>query len=146
MKLAVWLFVILALTATQAQEAASVADKAVAVPTEIETVESGGFWTRDGHDGSFRLVIEIQGWDTLYNRVFLQWIRRDPDKQEDVVERTVPITEIAGRWRITSQKFVFRGKQTVIIISAKRQVPPAEATFTIVPSSDFSYTVTTSEK
>lgn len=146
MKLACWLFVVLLLTAAQAQEEASVADKAGALPTEIETVVSGGFWSRDGHDGSFRLVILLLGWDTLYNRAFLQWTRIDPDKQENVIERTVPIKEIGGQWRISSQKFVYRGKQTIIVISAKRQNPRAETTFTIVPSSDFSYTFTTSEK
>ena len=146
MKLTRWLFVILTLVTAHAQEEASVADKAGALPTEIETVASGGFWSRDGHDGSFRLVIELLGWDTLYNRAFLQWIRADPDKQEQIVEHTVPIKEIGGRWRISSQKFVYRGKQTAIVISAKRQIPPAQTTFTIVPAADFSYTITTSEK
>ncbi len=146
MKLARWLFIILTLVTAHAQEGASVADKPGVLPTEIETVASGGFWSRDGHDGSFRLVIELLGWETLYNRAFLQWIRLDPDKQDLVVERTVPIKEIGGRWRISSHKFAFRGKQTIIVISAKRQNPPAQTTFTIVPAADFSYTITTSEK
>lgn len=146
MKLTCWLFVILTLMTAHAQEEAPVADKAATLLTEIETVASGGFWSRDGHDGSFRLVIELLGWETLYNRAFLQWIRIDPDKQELVVDRTVPIKEIGGRWRISSQKFVYRGKQTTIVISAKRQFPPAQTTFTVVPAADFSYTITTSEK
>ena len=37
------------------------------------------------------------GWDDLYNRAFLQWIRIHPDKQETIVDRTVPIKEIAGK-------------------------------------------------
>jgi hypothetical protein len=113
---------------------------------EIETVASGGFWSRGGHNGSFRLVIEVLGWDDLYNRAFLQWVRVDPDKQESVVERTVPIKEIAGRWRVSSQKFVLHGEQTNIVIAAERHAPPARAIFTIVPSVDFSYTITKSEK
>jgi hypothetical protein len=146
MKFTRWLFVILTLAAAHAQEEAPLADKAATLPLEIETVASGGFWSRDGHDGSYRLVIELLGWETLYNRAFLQWIRLDPDKQEKVVERTVPIEEIGGRWRISSQKFVYRGKQTIIVISAERQYPPARTTFTIVPSADFSYKITASEK
>ena len=146
MKLTRWLLVIVTLTVAHAQEEASLADKVAALPPEIETVASGGFWSKNGQDGSFRLVIQLLGWDDLYNRAFLQWIRIDPDKQETVVECTVSIKEIAGRWRISSQKFVFRGKQAVIVVSAKRHAPPARATFTIVPSADFSYTITTSEK
>src|SRR4029077_20220172 len=142
MKPARWLFVMLLLAAAHAQDEAPLADKAAALPPEIETVASGGFWSRDGHDGSFRLIIQVLGWDDLYNRAFLQWIRIDPDKQETVVERTVSIKEIAGRWRISSQKFVYRRKQTVIVISAKRHAPPARAIFTMVPSADFSYTIT----
>ena len=146
MKLARWLFAILTFAAAYAQEQPPLADKAAAMPPEIETVASGGFWSKDGHDGSFRLVIQVLGWDDLYNRAFLQWIRIDPDKQESVVARTVLIKEIGGRWRISSQKFRLRGKQTIIVVSAERHAPPARATFTIVPSADFSYKISTSEK
>ena len=77
---------------------------------------------------------------------FLQWIRMDHDRQESIIERTVPIKEIDGRWRVVSQKFVLRGKRWDIVISARRRVPEPKATFTITPAADFSYTITTSEK
>ena len=38
------------------------------------------------------------------------------------------------------------GKRWDIVISAKRRVPEAKATFTITPAADFSYTITTSVK
>ena len=53
------LFAILLLAAAQAQDEAPLAEKAAALPPEIETVASGGFWSRDGHHGSYRLVIEF---------------------------------------------------------------------------------------
>jgi hypothetical protein len=120
--------------------------EAEALPTEIETVVSGGYWTRHNQDGSFRLIIHLVGWEELSSRAFLQWIRTDHDKQELIVERTVPIKEIAGGWRVVSQKFVLHGKRWDIVISAERRAPKAKATFTITPSADFSYTISTSEK
>lgn len=117
-----------------------------AVPAQIAAVASGGYWTRDGHDGSFRVLIESVGWDELSSRVFLQWLRNDPDKQVQVIERTVPIKEIAGKWRVVSQKFVLRGKRWDIVVSAERRVPKAAATFAITPTADYSYTIATSEK
>jgi hypothetical protein len=147
MNVARWFLVLLpcALLA-QSQEDPQLAAKAEALPPEIETVASGGYWTHDNQDGSFRLIIHLVGWEELYSRAFLQWIRIDHDKQELIVERTVPIKEIDGRWRVVSQKFVLRGKRWDIVISAKRRVPEARATFTITPAADFSYTITTSEK
>ena len=148
MNIARWLLIALVPSALLAQggEDAQLNSKAEALPPQIETVASGGYWSRDGRDGSLRLIIEVLGWEDLYNRAFLQWIRVDPDKQEQVVERTIPIKEIAGRWRVVSQKFVLRGKQWNIIVSAKRRAPEAKATFTITPTVDFSYTIATSEK
>jgi hypothetical protein len=131
-------------TAAHAQDETPLTDKAAALPPEIETVASGGFWSRNGCDGSYRLVIEVLGWDILYNRVFLQWIRIDPDKQQTIVEGTVPIKEIAGRWRISSHKFEVHKKRTTIVICAERQVPAGHAVFTIVPAADFTYKITSS--
>ena len=142
-----WLLVLLpGVLLAQGGDDAQLAARAEALPPQIETVASGGYWSRDGDDGSFRLVIESVGWDELASRAFLQWIRLDHDKQAEVVERTIPIKEIAGRWRVVSQKFMLRGKQWEIIVSAQRRIPEAKATFTITPSAEFSYTIVTSEK
>jgi hypothetical protein len=139
------LIAILPLALLQAQDEVPSKD-AEALPTSIETVASGGYWSRDHHDGTYRLVIQVLGWETLYSRAFVQWITTDPDKQETVVERTVPIKEIAGRWRISSEKFDEREKHTVIIIAAERLELPAKATFTITPGADYTYKITTTEK
>jgi hypothetical protein len=142
-----WFLVLLpCVLLAQSQQDPRLAAQAAALPPGIETVASGGYWSRDNQDGSFRLVIHLVGWEELSSRAFLQWIRRDPDKQEEIVERTVPIKEIEGRWRVVSQKFELRGKRWVIGVSAKCRAPKAEATFTITPAADFSYTITTSEK
>jgi hypothetical protein len=63
-----------------------------------------------------------------------------------VVARTVPIKEIAGRWRVSTHKFEERDKHTVIVITAERLEPPSKATFTITPAGGYSYKITISEK
>ena len=141
-------FLALIVTATfgRAQDDAPLSAVAQALPAQIETVASGGYWSRGAQDGSFRLVVQSVGWDDISSRAFLQWIRLDPDKREQIVERTIPIKEIAGRWRVVSQRFVLRGKHWDIVVSAECRVPQARATFTITPSAEFSYTIVTSEK
>jgi hypothetical protein len=137
---------LLLVMAAGAQDDPSFAKDAETLPTTIESVVTDGYWKRDHRDGQYRLIIEVLGFDTLYSRAFLQWISPDPDRQETVVERTVPIKQIAGRWRISSHKFEQRDKQTVIVISAERMVPPGKAIFTITPTVDYTYKITTSEK
>jgi hypothetical protein len=147
MKIARSLLVLVSVaTIATGQEDAQLAATVEALPTQIEAVASGGYWSRGKVDGSFRLVVEVLGWDDLYSRAFVQWIRTDPDKQDTIVERTVRIKEISGRWRVVSQRFVLGGKQTHIVISAERRSPLGKATFTVTPSADFSYTIATSEK
>lgn len=141
-----FLAIIMTAACARAQGDASLSGAVQALPAQIETVASGGYWSRNGQDGSFRLVIASVGSDELSSRVFLQWVRLDPDKREQIVERTIPIKEIAGRWRVVSQRFVLRGKHWDIVVSAERRVPPAKATFTITPSAEFSYTLVSSEK
>src|SRR5262245_55712732 len=81
-----YLVALLSLTTVAAQDDMPVAKDAESVPTSIETVASGGYWSRDDRDGEYRLVIEVLGWDTLYSRAFLQWIAADQEKQQTVVE------------------------------------------------------------
>ena len=137
---------LLLLATAQAQNDPPLLRDAEWVPPHIETIASGGYWSRDHRDGTYRLVIAVLGWDPLYSRAFLQWITTDPEKQQTLVERTVPIKEIAGRWRISSQKFVQRHKETTIVILAQRLAPEGKATFTITPSADYTYKITSSEK
>ncbi len=133
-----WLLVLLpSVLLAQGKDDAQLAATAEALPSQIQTVASGAYWSRDRQDGSYRLIIESVGWEELASRAFLQWIRLDHDKQTEVVERTIPIKEIAGRWRVVSQKFVLGEKQWDIEISAERRVPQGKAKFTITPAADF---------
>src|SRR5437773_529035 len=43
----------------------------------------------------------------------LQWIRVDHDRQESIIERTLPFKDLDGRWRAESQKFVPRRRRSL---------------------------------
>lgn len=49
----------------------------VAVPANVESVTSGGYWENDGASGRYRIVVVNSGFDAVTSRLFVQWIR-DP--------------------------------------------------------------------
>src|SRR5579885_618777 len=64
---------------------------------ELQTVATGGRWLRGSAVGTFRLLVCRLGFEFHRDQAFLQWIRlADDATQSDVVERTIPITEIHG--------------------------------------------------
>ena len=62
--------------------------------TDIAAVESGGYWSRDSEEGSFRLVVTAAGIEHVNHRLFLQWIKNNIDDGTQVVVSTVSIDEI----------------------------------------------------
>jgi hypothetical protein len=123
------------------------------LPSNIETVVTGGHWERGDQDGAFRVVMLLEGWEHLGNRVLLQWISYDQDNHEMVVEKTVAIEEIpvGAAWRITSAKFVMpKDKPGNDSKDPAKPAPPqlvlqavseraGKATFTITPTNDHQY-------
>lgn len=114
----------------------------------IETIASGGFWQKGDVDGSYRVVILLEGWEHLSNKVFLQWVRQDRDNQTLVVDKTLHLAELdshAGvRWRISAPKFVLSGKQSSLVFPAVSE--SGKKTFTVIPDASQSYKVTEAKK
>ncbi|QIF03410.1 hypothetical protein [Roseimicrobium sp. ORNL1] len=123
------------------------------LPTNVETVVTGGHWERGDQDGTYRVIMLLEGWEHLANRVLLQWIRYDQDKQEMLVEKTVAIEEIpvGAAWRITSVNFVTpkdlpakgskateKQGQLQLVLQAHSE-RAGKATFTITPTTDHRY-------
>ena len=71
------------------------------VPTigpTVEFVESGGYWTSAGGDGSYRLIVETVPRQHLVSTLFVQWITTDSAGGFTVI-RTQKI-ELGGLWRL----------------------------------------------
>lgn len=112
----------------------------VGLAPQIETVASGGYWEANGKEGSYRVIILLDGWEHLSNRVFLQWVEVDQEKQEFHSLRIIPIPEVSeGRWRVTEAKFELVGEQWRIVLPARGQDVDRKATLTVVPAADFTY-------
>ena len=114
-----------------------------ALDPALEAVVSGGFWERKGADGIFRVLVIAQGWEHVGTRVLLQWVRRDEEKQGLVVERTVPIKELDGlEWHAGDVKFAQAKDTWQIRIPVAHVFEEKKASFTITPSVDHTYKIT----
>jgi hypothetical protein len=112
---------------------------------EVETVATGGRWLRGSTVGTFRLVVRLLGFEFQRNHAFLQWIRLGDDATEaDIVERTVPISEISGL--ITTHRFTRVGKDWKLIVRTEwldhASNPPKKQhkVYIITPAADYTYT------
>ena len=65
------------------------------VPISVQSVMSGGYWKEGNRSGTYRVVIEQQGWEHLWSRLFVEWIteprgRNDAQTVLAVIEPTLP--------------------------------------------------------
>ena len=112
---------------------------------ELQTVAAGGRWFRGSTFGTFRLLVRQLGFEFQRDYAFLQWIRlADDATNADVIERTVPITEVHGI--ITSHRFAGAAKAWKLVLRSEwldhASDPPQKrhAYFVITPSADYTYT------
>jgi hypothetical protein len=71
----------LAVRAARAQDSS-----AAAIHPSIETVVSGGVWAAGAAHGRYRVVVIMEGWETIRRRAVLQWVQEteSPDSVETV--------------------------------------------------------------
>lgn len=123
---------------TQAQEESD--EQANHVPADVETIVSGGFWREGQRDGRFRLVVKIEGWEHLANRVFLEWIEEVGDLRTAKVVKALPVKELnSGHWRVDTPRFEFRDHQWMVICNAQPTYGEDAFSVTIKPKEEFRY-------
>lgn len=64
------------------------------VPVGIHHVAAGGFWTVGKDEGFFRAVVIAGGVEHVVHRLYIQWLRSDPNKQSYELVRTVNVREL----------------------------------------------------
>ena len=89
------------------------AQTAPAVPTNVDAVEAGGYWTTGSQEGQYRLIVESSGYEHIVSRVFLQWLSQPKSSDDSVtILASVELTEIdAGGWRLYAPRFQLHGAQ-----------------------------------
>lgn len=50
-----------------------------ALPPEIATVRTAGWWTEAHRAGTYRIVITEHGFDKIVSRLYLQWLEPDAE-------------------------------------------------------------------
>jgi len=53
------------------------------VPLAVQSVLSGGYWREGDSTGTYRLVIERQGWEHLWSRLYVEWVAEPRDRDDD---------------------------------------------------------------
>lgn len=67
-----------------------------AIPVQVTSVVSGGYWQHGSESGTYRAVIVQEGWEHIWSRLYIEWIsepksRNDEQKVIAQVEPTLPI-------------------------------------------------------
>ena len=64
------------------------------LPVSIENLKSGGFWSHDGEEGFYRVVITASGVEHVREQLFLQWMKVKSDSQTYEMVKSIGIKEL----------------------------------------------------
>lgn len=72
-----------------------------AVPTSVKsldahihTVVAGGYWSKGDAEGFFRAVVAADGVHQVSHKLYLQWVKIDPDKGSYAVAASIGIRQV----------------------------------------------------
>ena len=75
------------------------------VPSSIEWLQAGGYWSAGKREGRYRVIVTAGGFEHISRRLFLQWIETGTRSRESAVVSTVAVKEIGfvhgGRIEVT---------------------------------------------
>lgn len=84
------------------------AEVASHIPASIHQVTSGGSWSQGKQEGFYRAVVTARGIEHVSHRLYIQWLRVNPQKQRYELIRTVGVKEInAGHGQVLSVHTTF---------------------------------------
>jgi hypothetical protein len=71
---------------------AGTAPAQTAVPPQIASVVSGGYWSAQGRAGTYRVVVVNHGFEHVASRVFIEWLAdpRSPAEEPAVIDTVEP--------------------------------------------------------
>ena len=64
------------------------------VPVSIHHAAAGGFWTHGKDEGFFRAIVTAGGIEHVANRLYIQWLRSEAQKQSYELVRTINVKEL----------------------------------------------------
>lgn len=103
------------------------AQAAPRIPADISEVTSGGSWRGSGREGSYRIIIQTDGFEHIVSRAWLQWIS-GPDAHGDSlrVVASVELQEVGGGgWQAHSPRiFLTNGSWEATMEGANSHFDP----------------------
>ena len=62
------------------------------VPANIDNVQTGGYWSGNGDDGQYRVVVVNSGFEHVVSHVYVEWIEtpKDSDTEPTVIASVEP--------------------------------------------------------
>jgi hypothetical protein len=92
------------------------AQEVVALPSEIESVVSGGRWRTASAEGNYRIVVRTGGFEHVVSQVQVDWVAMPSGNEEQrVVASKVAET---GSWRVLRTRVVRRGSTWYALVEA----------------------------
>lgn len=103
------------------------------VPAAVATVVSGGYWQAGGRSGSYRVVVALQGFETVGSRVSVEWIAgpTSPDDAATLVAAAEPaLGDAPVTWSVNLQR-VLPGCVRITLRGANAMEPSQRSTRTV---------------
>lgn len=86
------------------------AQEVPAVDASIQFVITGGYWSTDRGNGTYRVIVQQVGWEHVASRVVVQWLTTDEGARgHRVLESKVVVDPaVDGPWSFTSPELIRR--------------------------------------
>ncbi len=88
------MMILLGLAGTPALSQNALPSEVSSLPAAVHQVVSGGYWSKDGAEGSFRVVVLSGGVEHINHDLYLQWIKVDPETGGSSVVHSLGIKQI----------------------------------------------------
>jgi hypothetical protein len=94
----------------------ALASEVVALPSEVESVVSGGRWQTARAEGAFRVVVRTGGLEHVVSQVQVDWVAMP----SEIEEQRVVASKVAqtGSWRVLQTRVVRRGASWYALLEA----------------------------
>ncbi|WP_127997193.1 hypothetical protein [Piscinibacter defluvii] len=69
-----------------------------AVPNNVTSVQTVGYWRHGGQSGTYRVITTTEGWEHVWSRVFVEWLPEPVSREAEPgpsqsIELQPPITQ-----------------------------------------------------
>lgn len=80
-----------------------------AVPAEVVSVASAGYWQSDGRSGQHRVVLVYEGWEHVTTRMYVEWVAEPKSRNEEpevvaTIEPPLPFGQNTASFQVSLRR------------------------------------------